>query len=56
MCDSNVGVARRIEVEQVSKEISDLVKELEKEIHGDDVHIPVQKVKHVTNRLNKIIE
>lgn len=56
MCDNNVGVAKRIEVERVSKEISDLVKALEKEIKGDEVNIPVQKVKHVKERLGKIIE
>jgi hypothetical protein len=58
MCTNNVGVVKRIEVEQISKEISDLVKELDKEIsHGrDHVDLPVQKVKHVTTRLNKILE
>jgi hypothetical protein len=57
MCDNNVGVTKRIEVERISKEISDLVKDLEKEIHGqEDVNIPVQKVKHVAHRLGKIIE
>ena len=58
MCDNNVGVAKRIEVEKISKEISDLVKELEGEAHrkGDEVNIPVQKVKHVAHRLSKITE
>jgi hypothetical protein len=56
MCDNNVGVAKRIEVEKISKEIADLVKALEEEIHEDDVDIPVQKVKHVRERLGKIIE
>ena len=58
MCTNNVGVAKRIEVEKISKEISDLVKELETEAHRkeDDVNISVQKVKHVVHRLTKIIE
>jgi hypothetical protein len=56
MCDNNVGVAKRIEVESISKEISDLVKALEKEIHGGDVNIPVPKVKQIKERLDKIIK
>jgi hypothetical protein len=52
----NVGVARRIEVEKISKEIADLVKTLEQQIHGDEVTIPVQKIKHVREQLGKIIE
>jgi len=57
MCTNNVGVVKRLEVEQISKEIADLVKALEEEmIHGEDVDIPVQKVKHVRERLGKIIE
>jgi hypothetical protein len=56
MCDNNVGVAKRIEVDHISKEISDLVKALETEIHGEDVNIPVQKVKDIADKLSKIIE
>jgi hypothetical protein len=55
MCDNNVGVARRIEVQRISKEISDLVRELDKEIQGEDVNIPVQKVKQVNKQLERII-
>ena len=56
MCNSDVGVVKRIEVERISKEISDLVKALDKEIKKDDVNIPVKKVKHVKERLGKLIE
>jgi hypothetical protein len=56
MCTGNVGVAKRIDVEKISKEIADLIKTLEQEIHGDDVEIPVQQVEHVRGRLGKLIE
>jgi hypothetical protein len=56
MCDNNVGVAKRIEVERISQEIADLVKALDDEMNGDDVNIPVQKVQSVAERLHKIIE
>jgi hypothetical protein len=56
MCDNNVGVAKRIEVERISKEIAELVKALDEEVNGDDVNIPVQKVKKVKEKLDKMIE
>ena len=55
MCDSNVGVARRIEVESVSKEIAELMKELDKDVGGEHVDVPVKKLRRVTERLTKIL-
>lgn len=53
MCDSNVGVAKRIDVESISKDIADLVKQLDKEVEGD---IKVSDVKKIQEKLEKIIE
>ena len=55
MCDEKVGVAKRIEVEKISKEIAELVKALDKEVRGADVKIPVKQVKKVTKGLASII-
>jgi hypothetical protein len=55
MCSNNVGVAKRIDVENLSKEIADLVKILDKEVAGAEVNVPVQHVKNVTKALEKII-
>ncbi len=52
MCDNNVGVAKRIDVETISKEIADLVKELDKEAK---VKIPVQDIKKIQKKLEKLI-
>ena len=55
MCDNNVGVAKRIEIEKISKDLAELVKALDKEVHGEDVKVPVAHVKKVTQGLDKII-
>lgn len=55
MCDQNIGVAKRIEVEAISKETSELIKVLDREVKGHEVHVPVQHVKRVTEGLEKII-
>jgi hypothetical protein len=55
MCDNNVEVARRIEVTEISKEIAELIKTLEGEIHGEEVNIPVQQTKKVASSLEKLI-
>ena len=52
MCDQNVGVAKRIDVEAISKEIADLVKELDKEAK---VKIPVHEVKKIQKKLEKLV-
>jgi hypothetical protein len=53
MCDSNVGVAKRIDVERISKEVADLVKHLDKEVK---VEIKVSDVRKIQEKLKKIIE
>ena len=50
MCDNNVGVAKRLDIENISKEIADLVKELDEEI---EIHVP--DVKRITEKLERII-
>jgi hypothetical protein len=56
MCDQNVGVAKKIDVERVSKDIAELIKALDKEVKGDEVHVPVKKVKDVSEKLARIIK
>jgi hypothetical protein len=55
MCSNNVGVAKRIEVEKISKDIAELVKTLEAEVHGDEVNIPVKQAKKVAKSLEKLV-
>jgi hypothetical protein len=52
MCNSNVGVVKRIDLESISKDITELVKQLDKEIEGD---IRVSDVRKVEEKLKKII-
>ena len=56
MCTNNVGVARRIDVEHISKEIADLIKSLDKEVKGDEVHLPVDKVKQIAKDIEKLVK
>jgi hypothetical protein len=56
MCDNNVGVAKRIDVEHISKELTDLIKTLDKEVKGEEVRLPVPKVKKIAEDLTKIIK
>jgi hypothetical protein len=53
MCDSNVGVAKRIDLENISKDIAELVKQLDKEVEGD---IQVRDVKKIEEKLKKIVK
>jgi hypothetical protein len=53
MCDSNVGVARRIDLESISKDIADLVKQLDNEVKGD---IKVRDIRKIEAKLQKIIK
>jgi hypothetical protein len=56
MCDNNVGVAKRIDVQHISQELADLIKTLDREVKGEEVHLPVPKVKQITEKLTKIIK
>jgi hypothetical protein len=53
MCNSNVGVAKRIDIESISKDIADLVKQLDEEVEGE---IKVSDVRKIEQKLKRIIE
>jgi len=53
MCDSKVGVAKRLDLESISKDIADLVKQLDKEVEGD---VQVRDLKKIEAKLQKIIK
>jgi hypothetical protein len=52
MCDNNVGVARRIDLESVSEDIAALVKQLEKKAEGP---VKVHDLKAIETKVQKII-
>jgi len=56
MCDNNVGVARRIDVEHISEEIAALIKTLDKEVKGDEVRLPVAKVKKIAKDIEGLLK
>jgi hypothetical protein len=53
MCDNNVGVAKRLDLEGISKDLADLVKQLGKEVEGE---VQVRDLKKVEVKLQKIIK
>ena len=53
MCDNNVGVARRLDLESISEDIAKLVKKLDKEVEG---HVDVHELKRVEAKVQKIIK
>jgi len=53
MCDQNVGVAKRLDLVSISKEMADFVNKLDKEI---DVEISVDEIKKIQRKLHKAIE
>ena len=53
MCDHNQGVAKRIDLESISKDIADLMEQLKSEVEGN---IRVSDVKRVEQKLKKILE
>jgi hypothetical protein len=52
MCDNNVGVARRLDLESISQDIAKLVKELDKEVEGK---VQVSDLKKIEAKVHKII-
>jgi hypothetical protein len=52
MCDNNVGVAKRIDLEDISEDIARLVKQLDREVEGD---IRVDDVRTIETKLKKIV-
>jgi hypothetical protein len=55
MCTGNVGVARRIDLEDISEDIAKLVKELDNEVEGK-VKVKVNELKQIDSKLQKIIK
>ena len=53
MCDSNVGVAKRLDLESISKDIAELVKQLDKEVEGE---VQVRDLKKIEGKIQKIIK
>lgn len=53
MCDNNVGVTKRLDLESISKDISDLVKQLGSEIEGP---VQVRDLKKIETKVQKIIK
>ena len=53
MCDNNVGVAKRLDLESISEDIAKLVKQLDKEVEGK---VPVRDLKKVEAKVQKIIK
>ena len=51
MCNSEVGVAKRIELEKISREIADLITELDEEVTVD-----VYAVKKIQKDLDEVIK
>lgn len=54
MC-TDVGVVKRIEVEKISKDIAELVKILEKEVHGDTVTVPAGRIRKTTKAIDQVL-
>lgn len=52
MCNETVGVVKRIDLERVSKELAQFVKELDKEVQ---VKLKVPKIRKFQSRLEKIL-
>ena len=53
MCDSNIGVAKRLDLVSISEDIAEFVKKLDKEA---EVKISVDEIKKIEKKLQKIIE
>jgi hypothetical protein len=53
MCDNNVGVAKRLDLESISKDIAELVKQLDKKVEGP---VKVHDLKTVEGKVQKIIK
>jgi hypothetical protein len=52
MCDNNVGVAKRLDLESISEDIAKLVKELDREVEGK---VKVSDLKKIEAKVQKII-
>ena len=52
MC-KEVGVVKRLDLESISKDIADLVKQLDKEVEGGH---SVQELKRIDSKVQQLIE
>jgi hypothetical protein len=52
MCDT-VGVAKRLDLESISKDIADLVRQLGKEVEGD---VSTSDLKKIETKVQRIIK
>lgn len=52
MCDNNVGVAKRIDLESLSEDVAALVKQLEKKVEGP---VKVTHLKSIETKVQKIL-
>ena len=53
MCKNNVGVAKRIDLESISTDIADLVKQLDNEVEGD---VQVHDLKKIEAKIQKLMK
>jgi hypothetical protein len=53
MCDNNVGVAKRLDLDSLSQDIANLVRQLGKEIEGD---VQVRDLKKVEAKVHQILK
>jgi len=51
MCDANVGVAKRMDLDKISKEVADLVKGIDEE-----VSVEVSDIKRIQRELEDVIK
>lgn len=53
MCDNNVGVAKRLDLESISKDIAELVKQLDKEVEGK---VQTRDLKKIETKIQSIMK
>ncbi len=53
MCDENVGVAKRIDLESISEDLANLVKQLDKKVEGP---VDVLHLKKIEAKVQRIIK
>ena len=52
MCTSDIGVAKRIDLESISEDLSELIKQLDKDAEGE---ISVAEVRKIEKKLGDIV-
>jgi len=56
MCDSNVGVAKRLDLENISKELRELIVSLDEQASTVEVDVDVKKIQHIEHRLHELVK